>query len=341
MNVFVTGNLGYIGRIMTDELVKKGYEVTGCDTGFFLGHNYFFDLLGPHKQIIKDTRDIKKEDLDGIEAVIHLAALSNDPLGELDPILTSKINTDATLKLAEISKECGAEKFLFSSSCSVYGASSPNDLMNEEAPLNPISVYAQEKIISEWRLSRIADKKFAPVYLRNATAFGVSPRMRLDLVVNSLTAWAYSTGKIKIMSDGTPHRPVVHIRDISKAFMSVLQQHNDKVCNKAFNVGSNDDNYQVKEIAELIYKTIPDTQIEILGKNVKDKRSYKVDFSKIKNELGFECDWNVAKGIQELYDSFKSTNFTENDLKNPKYITLDWMKKLMQEGKIDDQLRWK
>lgn len=339
MKVFVTGNLGYIGKVLTEELAKKGHEATGCDTGYFLGEDYVASESKLEKQLIKDVRDVAKEDLKGFDAVMHLAALSNDPLGELNPLLTSKINTDATVKLAEIAKEAGVEKFIFSSSCSIYGQTSGGS-MNEESSLNPVSVYAQEKIISEWRLSRLADKKFAPVYLRNATAFGVSPRMRFDLVVNNLEGHAYTSGKIKIMSDGKAYRPIVHIRDISKAFILASEAKHDLVFNKAFNVGSNSENYRVKEIAEKIHKQMPGTQIEILGKNAEDKRSYKVDFSKIQDMIGFEADWPIEKGVGEIYDSFKKKNFDDEEFNNPRYITLKWMKKLMDEGKVDAELRW-
>ncbi len=342
MKVFVTGNLGFIGKVLTDELAKKGHEVTGCDTGYFLGRDYCGDSAVEsklEKQLIKDVRDVVKEDVEGFDAVMHLAALSNDPLGELNPMLTSKINTDATVRLAKLAKEAGAGKFIFSSSCSIYGQTS-GGLMTEESSLNPVSVYAQEKIISEWRLSRLSDSKFAPVYLRNATAFGASPRMRFDLVVNSLAGHAYTSGKIKIMSDGKAYRPIAHIRDISKAFILAAEAKHNMVCNQAFNVGSNSENYRVKEIAEQIHKQMPGTQIAILGKNAEDKRSYKVDFSKIRNMLGFEAEWPLEKGIREIYDSFKKINLTEDEFNNPRYITLKWMKKLIDEGKVDAELRW-
>ncbi len=340
MKIFVTGNLGFIGRVMVDVLLEKGYEVTGCDTGYFSGHDFFPSSRSLDNQLLKDVRDVTCDDLKGHHAVIHLAGLSNDPAGDINPSLTTIINGDATVRLAQLAKEAGVERFLFSSSCSVYGET-PGKMMNEDSPFNPVSVYAQEKIIAEWRLSRLADpKSFAPVYMRNATAFGVSPRMRFDLVVNNMAGYAFTTGNVVMKTDGSSWRPNVHIRDISRAFMFALEAPFDVVYNRAFNVGANAQNHLVREIAEIVAKEFR-REIVIAGKDSKDKRSYNVDFSRVRDELGFATEWSVARGAEELHDAFIKVGLTKPDFENPRYITLEWIKQLIQTSKIDADLRWR
>lgn len=337
MKILVTGHQGYIGRVLTDFLVDHGLEVTGLDNGFFDGAAF---IKSAHEvpSIIKDVRDITEQDVKGFDAIIHLAALSNDPLGFINPDLTLDINYRASVNLAKLAKKAYVTRFVFSSSCSMYGLSE-GGAVTEEAPFNPQTPYAESKVKTEKEIRTLTDDSFSPVFLRNATLFGPSPRMRLDLVVNNLVAHAMTSGQIKIMSDGTPWRPLVHIKDVCQAFYLATTAPKEKIHNQAFNVGSDDNNMQIKTIAHLVEEVIPNTTVNILGQGETDTRSYKVSFKKIRNQLGFNPQYTVKAGIEELYQLFSEIEFSEADFTNPMYTTLDQIKQLQAAGKIDSQFR--
>ncbi|MFH1369569.1 MAG: NAD(P)-dependent oxidoreductase [Elusimicrobiota bacterium] len=339
--ILLTGNNGYIGPVMTRILKEQSHTVTGLDTGYYKGCELFNPETDPDRQIIKDIRDLNENDLEGIEAVIHLSALSNDPLGELNPSLTDNINTKASVKLAEIAKKAGVERFIFASSCSVYGIASDDKPITEESPVNPLTAYAKAKYDVEQRVSKLADKDFHPVFMRNATVYGLSPRLRLDLVVNNLTAWAYFTGKVAIMSDGMPWRPIIHISDFCRASASAVIAKHENVHNQIINVGRDFENYKVKEIADKVQKVVPGSKVEILNKTGSDERSYRVDFSKIKKVLPeFKPCFDVDKGIVELYEAFKKYKMTNDDMNGVKYFRVKWIKQLIEQKKLDLELKW-
>lgn len=339
--VLLTGNTGYIGTVMTKFLKREHFRVVGIDSGWFVGNSFFAIPEGskPDRQIIKDIRDIAKEDLDGINAVVHLAALSNDPLGEINPGLTDEINFKSTIRIAEICKEKGISRFIFASSCSMYGITRNDAAVDEEGALNPITAYAKAKVNSELHLAKLADDDFHPVFMRNATVYGLSPRLRLDLVVNNLLAWAYLTGEATIMSDGTPWRPIVHIEDFCSAFIAALKAPIDKIHSQAFNVGINDENFQVKDIAREVQKVLPASKVRILNKTGPDERSYRVNFSKIKNTLSeFKPQWSLKKGIIELLEAYRRYNLTIDDFNSSKYFRIRAIKSLIESGKMDENL---
>lgn len=337
MKILVTGNLGYIGRVLTDYLIDAGHQVMGLDNGFFLGA----DFIPSKHQVdtaIKDVRDVTESDLAGVDAILHLAALSNDPLGFINPDVTLEINYRASVDLAKKAKQAGVKRFVFSSSCSMYGLSQ-EAAVTESAPFNPQTPYADSKVKTETELVQLASEEFSPVYLRNATLFGPSPRMRLDLVVNNLVAHAMTSGVIKIMSDGTPWRPLVHIQDVCQAFYLAATADQEKVHNQAFNVGSNQNNMQVKDIAQIVGQVVPNTDVAILGQGEPDTRSYKVSFDKITSQLGFEPKFTVRDGVEELFELFKEIKFSQADFDNPMYTTLQKIKDLQAAGKVDDAFR--
>lgn len=285
-------------------------------------------------------RDVALPDLDGFDGVIHLAGLSNDPLGDLNPDLTYEINHIASVRLAELAKQAGIQRFIFSSSCSNYGASG-TDMLTEESPFNPVTPYGVSKVRVEQDVSKLADDRFSPTFLRNATAFGVSPRLRFDLVLNNLVAWAYATGRVHIKSDGTAWRPIVHIEDISRAFLAVLEAPLDIVHNEAFNVGRTEDNYQIRDLAEIVKATIPNTTIEYANGGSPDQRCYRVDCSKIRDRLPtFEPQWDARKGAIELYEAFRTTDLTVNDFEGERYKRIAHIQKLLANNELDPTLRW-
>lgn len=339
MRVMVTGNLGYIGTVLTPMLVAKGYEVVGLDIDLYRRCN-FGDGLVEVATLNKDLRDIALEDLRGIDAICHLAALSNDPLGSLNPQLTFEINYKASVRLAELAKRAGVERYIFSSSCSCYGAAG-DDMLTEEAPFNPVTPYSESKVLTERDVSALADDNFSPTFLRNATAYGVSPRLRFGLVLNNLSGWAFTTGRIMMKSDGSPWRPIVHVEDISKAFVAVLEAPRELVHNKAFNVGVTEDNIQIRDIAKVVGETIPDCQIEFAQGASPDKRCYKVDCSRLPQILpNFQPQWNVRRGAKELYEAYKKNGLTFEEFKGPRYQRIGQIRKLLKEGIIDDTLRY-
>ncbi len=339
--ILVTGNLGYIGTILTEDLLHEGFDIVGVDTNFYRDKKlYEFEFIRKYLQVNKDIRDLKIEDLKGFDCIIHLAALSNDPLGKLNPILTNDINFEASLMLAKLAKEAKIKRFLFSSSCSIYGETN-NEQLKENDSLTPLTAYAQSKVNLEQGLSKLADDTFSPCYLRNSTAYGISPNMRFDLVINNLMGWAFVTKEIKILSDGKAWRPLVHVRDISNAFIAAIKAPKEVIHNEAFNVGINSGNYQVKTMAEEIHNFMNECEIKIFGQNNPDNRNYIVNFDKIKSNLkDFKPRWNVKKGIEELYDLFNEINLTFKDFEDKNFTRLKQLKYLIKNRLIDDNLYW-
>ncbi len=339
--VLVTGNTGYIGTVMTEFLQEHSYKVVGLDYNYYEGCNFYPSNIRPYKQITKDIRDVSKEDLDETSAVIHLAALSNDPLGEINPSLTHKINCTSSVKLAKLAKSQGIKKFLFASSCSIYGVAPYDKPLPEEAPSTPVTAYAKAKSNAEKGILKLADEDFHPVYMRSATVYGVSPSLRLDLVVNNLVARSYLTGKVTILSDGTPWRPIIHVKDFCQAFLAVLESSEEKISNETFNVGRNEENYRVLDIAKRVKEIVPNSQVEILNKSEADERTYRVDFTKIKTTVPlFKPSWNLSKGIEELYKAYKKYGLTQKDLESPKYFRVRWIRHLIESKKLDQDLKW-
>jgi nucleoside-diphosphate-sugar epimerase len=341
MRVLVTGHDGFIGSVMVPVLQAAGHAVVGIDTFFFSSHPSGLQENGV-LSLQKDIRDLTPDAFKGIDAVVHLAALSNDPLGELNPELTLEINHKASLRMAKLAKEAGVKRFIFSSSCSVYGVANQDELATEESRLHPLTPYAISKVRLEEDLSKLADGSFSPVFLRNATAYGWSPRFRADLVLNNLACWAYTTGEIRILSDGTPWRPVVHVQDIAHAFAAALAAPREAIHNQAFNVGANAENYQVRDLAAIVQEIFPDCKVSYAAGGSPDPRSYRVDFSKIQRCIpAFKPAWNARRGVAELYSAFQGIALTQADFSGPKYLRLARIKSLLQDGWLDSNLRWK
>jgi len=339
MKVLVTGSDGYIGTVLVQELLKKGFDVIGLDTGFYRSGWLYNGVNTPPIVINKDVREITKEDLLSFDAVVHLAELSNDPLGQLNEALTYEINHRGTVNLAKEAKKAGVKRFIYSSSCSVYGAS--DAVSDENSKPNPLTAYAKCKLLNEKSLISLASDDFTPVILRNATVYGPSPRMRFDLVVNSLCGFAYTTGKIKMQSDGSAWRPFVYIKDVAGAMIAVLDAPKDSIHKQTFNIGNTNSNYQIKEIAEIISKQMPDCKITKNKKNV-DTRNYKVTFEKaLINLPGYEPKGDVSMGVQELLKIFKKISLDEDVFHSKNYTRLSQIKHLLDEKLIDDQLCWK
>jgi nucleoside-diphosphate-sugar epimerase len=320
-------------------LSKAGHELTGWDSNLF-ERCTFGDGIQNIPSIRNDIRDATAADLDGFDAVLHLAGLSNDPLGDLDPDLTYEINHLASVRLAELAKQAGVKRFIFSSSCSNYGAGG-DDLLDESSAFNPVTPYGISKVRVEQDVAKLASDTFSPTFLRNATAYGVSPRLRFDLVLNNLVAWAYAGGKVFIKSDGTPWRPIVHIEDISRAFVAVLEAPVDAIHNEAFNVGRSEDNYRIRELAEIVRDTVPGTEIEYAPDAGPDKRCYRVDCSKIQRILpSFQPVWNARLGAEELYTTYKKIGLEVDDFEGAKYKRIAHIRHLLAEGNLDKSLRW-
>jgi nucleoside-diphosphate-sugar epimerase len=340
MRVLVTGHLGFIGTLMVPLLQLSGHDVVGLDSDFYAAST-FSDGIADVPHLRGDIRDVEVSDLLGFDAVIHLAALSNDPLGNLNPDLTFDINHRGSVHLAETAKRAGVRRFLFSSSCSNYGAASGDTLLSEEAEFNPVTPYGKSKVMAEQDLRKLGDARFCPVLMRSATAYGVSPRIRFDLVLNNLTAWAVTSGKILIKSDGTPWRPIVHAEDISRAFVAALEAPEADVYGQAFNVGRTSENYRVRELADIVKATVPDCEIDYAPDASPDTRNYRVNCDKIARVLPkFQPRWTATLGGRELYDAFVSIGLNVDDFEGPRYRRIDRIKTLLAEGQLDNWLRW-
>ncbi|MEY4551542.1 MAG: hypothetical protein RL685_7737 [Pseudomonadota bacterium] len=340
MRILMTGHDGYVGAVMAPLLQAAGHEVVGLDNQYFAGCD-FGDYVPNMKVIRSDIRDLKAEHLKGFDGVAHLAAVSNDPLGNLNPESTYDINHRASMKLAELAKAAGAHRFIYSSSCSVYGAASPEDVLDESASFSPVTPYAKSKVMVENDLGALADAKFCPVFMRNATVYGVSPRLRGDLVVNNLAGHALTTGKVFMKSDGTPWRPLLHVMDMSRAFLAALEAPRDAVFNQAFNVGRPGENYRVKQVAEIVQAQVPGSKFEFSQDAGPDPRCYRVNFDKIAKHLPqLKMTWNVEQGVAELLAAYKKMNLTKEDLEGGKYLRIKTIAQHIDAGRLGDDLRW-
>jgi nucleoside-diphosphate-sugar epimerase len=339
VRVLVTGHHGYIGSVAAPLLREAGHEVVGLDAFLYRGCD-FKPSPPDFEEREGDVRDVTPDELRGFEAIVHLAALSNDPLGDLNPEWTYDVNLRGTVRLAEAAKRAGVERFVFASSCSMYGAAEGDAPLDEDAPLRPLTPYAESKVRAEQELSRLADDAFSPVYLRNATAFGVSSRLRLDVVLNNLVGWAFVTGAIRLLSDGSAWRPIVHVEDIGRAILGALAAPREAVHDVAYNVGSDAENYRIRELAEIVHEELPECSVEVAGQSYSDPRSYRVDFGRFESTFSaHRPQWDARSGAAELVAAYREVGLTAEEFDGPRYTRLKHLRRLLDAGLLDDDLR--
>lgn len=339
MRVVVTGSDGYIGTVLAPTLAELGHEVTGLDSRLYRGCSFGAELM-ELPTIDRDVRDVGPAELEGFDAVVHLAALSNDPVGDIEPRLTAEINALATVALARAAREAGVRRFVFASSCSMYGASGTDEALDESSPFRPLTAYAESKVSSEEGLFELSGPEFAVTSMRNATVYGLSPRLRLDIVLNNLAGWGHTTGRIRLLSDGMAWRPLVHVRDLAKTAATILEAPADRMAGEAFNVGSDAQNYLIRDLAQMLSE-MTGCALEIADGSEPDQRSYRVDFSKLGRtfpDLTFE--WNAERGAAELIDAYRRLGLTHADFEGDRYVRLRRLRRLLDEGAIDADLRW-
>lgn len=337
MRVLCTGHRGYIGTVLVPMLIEAGHQVVGLDSGLF-EEGDFGRAPQPIDSFKMDVRDVEASRLQGLDAIIHLAGISNDPLGDLNPNCTFEINHKASVRLARLAKDAGVGRFLFASSCSNYGAAG-QEMLDETATFNPVTPYGQSKAYVERDVSQLADEWFSPTFLRGATVYGTSPRLRADLVVNNLTGYALTQGKVLLKSDGTPWRPLVHVEDISRAYLAILTAPIEMVHNQAFNVGRTEENYRIRDVAQIVQQTVPDSEICFAEEAGPDLRNYRVDCRKLEALPGYEPQWTVALGVQQLYDAYVDIGLDYEAFSGPKYLRIKAVKRLQELHVIDSSLR--